>query len=72
MLIETLTVNTLHLRRKHDKNIHSNTWGRENLAEAPTCLSGSEASQLQYEDTHSILSSSTTHRADGAANVCWC
>lgn len=53
MLIATLMVNTLRPRRKYNKNIPSNIWGRENLAEACMCLSGSEASQLQYKDTHS-------------------
>jgi len=43
MLVETLMVNTLHPRRKHDKNIYSGVRGTENLAEASTCLSGSEA-----------------------------
>lgn len=46
-----LIVNTLPARRKYDKNIHSNIWGGENLAEASMCFSGSEAGQLRCEDT---------------------
>lgn len=38
MLIETMTGNILCPRRKHDKNIHSSIWGRENLAEASVPL----------------------------------